>query len=170
VGETLDMLSIRKRPAGFTIIEVLIVLAIVAFILLLIFYVIPRARRESVNLQRKHAVDLTAASIEEYRSSHGNIPYTQATWDSFSSQYLQKVTDQFTLDFRVADTGHDFVPPLDTIAIQLGHYCNVYGDGDDISDPIAGVAHDTAQVKYVIWTILSTSSAKKLYCIDNRGK
>ncbi len=163
------MLKIRNRPQGFTIIEVLIVLVVIMFIMLLVFVIVPRSQKESRNFQRKNAVDLTASALEEYKSTHGNIPYTLSTWNAFRSDYLQTVTNNYATAWRDENQSHNYLPPLDTIAIELGHSCNTYGDGDDDSDPIAGEHHDTAKVKYVIWTLLETNSTKNLYCIDNRG-
>lgn len=163
-------MNTQKRPNGFTIIEVLIVLVIVAFIMLLVFFVVPRAQQQTRNHQRRHAVDQTVAALEEYKSNNGVIPYTLSGWNSFRNMYLQKVAADYTFAWRDENQSHNYMPPLDTIAMELGHSCNVYGDGDDPDDPIAGEHHDTAKVKYVVWTILESASAKKLYCIDNRGQ
>lgn len=164
------MPKIRNRPQGFTVIEVLIVLVVIAFMMLLVFVIVPRSQKESRNFQRKHAVDLTASALEEYKSNHGHIPYTLAAWNAFQAEYLQTVTENYSIAWRDENQSHDYMPPLDTIALELGHSCNTYGDGDVASDPIAGMHHDTAKVKYVIWTLLETNSSKNLYCIDNRGR
>jgi len=48
--------KIRKRTEGFTIIEVLIVLAIAGLILLIVFIAVPALQRNARNTQRKNDI------------------------------------------------------------------------------------------------------------------
>jgi len=59
-------------------------------------------------------------------------------------------------------------PPLDTVAIRYGHWCNRYGNGENPTDPIAGT--DANITMYVIWTRLEASNQQFTYCVDNYGK
>ena len=52
----LHMSNIKNRKDGFTIIEVLIVLAIAGLIMLIVFLAVPALQRNSRNTQRKNDV------------------------------------------------------------------------------------------------------------------
>jgi len=60
---------------GFTIIEVMIVLAIAGLILLIVFLAVPALQRNSRNTQRKNDVQALLGSLSEYASNNaGAIP------------------------------------------------------------------------------------------------
>lgn len=60
-----------KREEGFTIIEVLIVLAIAGLIILIVFLAIPALQRNSRNTQRKNDASALASAYSEYVNNHG---------------------------------------------------------------------------------------------------
>jgi prepilin-type N-terminal cleavage/methylation domain-containing protein len=157
-----------KRINGFTIIEVLIVLAIAGFILVIIFLVVPRLQENSRNHQRKHTVNYLAAQLREYANTNGGLyPETSADDLEFQEKFLGKgVTSIYVIEFGDLSGAHDYVPPLDTIKYEFGHWCNRYGDGDSPDDPIAGA--DVDKRAYVVWTQLEGNAL--IYCIDNHGK
>jgi prepilin-type N-terminal cleavage/methylation domain-containing protein len=65
----------QKRSEGFTIIEVLIVLAIAGLILLIVFLAVPALQRNSRNTQRNNDVAGVLGVINEYASNqNGNLP------------------------------------------------------------------------------------------------
>jgi prepilin-type N-terminal cleavage/methylation domain-containing protein len=69
--------NIKKRTEGFTIIEVLIVLAIAGLILLIVFLAVPALQRNSRNTQRKNDVSsVLGAFSEEINNNAGAIPAT----------------------------------------------------------------------------------------------
>ncbi len=69
----------KNRYGGFTIIEVLIVLAIAALILLVVFLAVPALQRSQRNSARKNDAARVAASVVEYTSNNGNaLPTTAA--------------------------------------------------------------------------------------------
>lgn len=60
---------------GFTIIEVLIVLAIAGLILLIVFLAVPSLQRNSRNTQRKNDVSAILSGISEYvNNNSGSLP------------------------------------------------------------------------------------------------
>lgn len=63
--------QLRKRKEGFTIIEVLIVLAIAGLILLVVFLAVPALQRNSRNTQRKSEVASIVGAINEYSNNNG---------------------------------------------------------------------------------------------------
>jgi prepilin-type N-terminal cleavage/methylation domain-containing protein len=73
------MLNKLKKPnnQGFTIIEVMIVLAIAGLILLIVFLAVPALQRNSRNTQRKNDVAGLLAAVSEFsNNNNGALPNT----------------------------------------------------------------------------------------------
>jgi prepilin-type N-terminal cleavage/methylation domain-containing protein len=67
--------KLSKRTQGFTIIEVLIVLAIASLILLAVFLAVPALQRNSHNTSRKQDVAAALGAITEFESNNnGAVP------------------------------------------------------------------------------------------------
>lgn len=68
-----------KRKEGFTIIEVLIVLAIAGLILLVVFLAVPALQRNADNTQRKSDVSASLSAVTEWSNNNGGkLPTTAA--------------------------------------------------------------------------------------------
>ena len=68
-----------SREEGFTIIEVLIVLAIAGLILMIVFLAVPALQRNSRNTQRKNDVQSLLGAISEYEdNNNGTLPTPSA--------------------------------------------------------------------------------------------
>ncbi|HEY1835619.1 MAG TPA: prepilin-type N-terminal cleavage/methylation domain-containing protein [Candidatus Saccharimonadales bacterium] len=63
--------KLNKREKGFTIIEVLIVLAIAALILLIVFLAVPALQRSARNTTIKNDASTLAGGFSEYESNNG---------------------------------------------------------------------------------------------------
>jgi len=71
--------KIKKDNKGFTIIEVLIVLAIAGLILLVVFLAVPALQRNSRNTQvRNAASSIAGAGAEFIANNNGKVPTTVA--------------------------------------------------------------------------------------------
>lgn len=71
--------KVKNQEKGFTIIEVLIVLAIAGLIMLVVFLAVPALQRNSRNTQRKADVQALLGAISEYQSNNnGSMPTTSA--------------------------------------------------------------------------------------------
>lgn len=69
----------KRNSEGFTIIEVMIVLAIAALILLIVLLAVPALQRGSRNTQRKNDVSALASAIGDFINNHnGTGPTSQA--------------------------------------------------------------------------------------------
>ena len=67
--------KIKKDNKGFTIIEVLIVLAIAGLILLVVFLAVPALQRNQRNTQLRNAVSTIAGGVNEYiANNNGALP------------------------------------------------------------------------------------------------
>lgn len=76
----------KKPQSGFTIIEVLIVLAIAGLIILLVFLAIPQLQRNSRNNQRKNDVTAILAAISHYELNNSGA-FPACGHDSLASCY-----------------------------------------------------------------------------------
>jgi prepilin-type N-terminal cleavage/methylation domain-containing protein len=67
--------SIKNKNKGFTIIEVMIVLAIAGLILLIVFLAVPALQRNARNTQRKTDASAIASAVNEYiDNNNGSLP------------------------------------------------------------------------------------------------
>lgn len=74
------MLSERK---GFTLIEIVIVLAIAALIMVIVFLAVQGAQRSRRDTQRRNAAGQVLAQMESFASNHaGAYPLTQAAFNT----------------------------------------------------------------------------------------
>lgn len=110
-----------KREEGFTIIEVLIVLAIAGLIILIVFLAVPALQRNSRNTQRKNDISALVGAIQEYSNNkNGSLPGSQTD--------LDKVVDNAKMGYYT-DSGRIFYNDGSTLPTVPGTIAN--GDGDD---------------------------------------
>lgn len=70
----------QKRDQGFTIIEVVLVLAIAALIMLMVFIALPALQRNQRDTQRKNDISRLQSAINNYKSSsRGALPPSTGT-------------------------------------------------------------------------------------------
>ena len=80
----------RQNKQGFTIIEVVLVLAIAALIFLMVFIALPALQRNQRDTQRKDDVGRLMTAVNNYQSNNrGKLPDDQAAWDDFKDTYLK---------------------------------------------------------------------------------
>ena len=73
------MKKLQNNKKGFTIIEVLIVLAIAGLIMLIVFLAVPALQRNSRNTQRKDDVAKIQGAVNEWSNNHnGQMPTSVA--------------------------------------------------------------------------------------------
>ena len=79
----------NKAGSGFTIIEVILVLAIAGLIFLMVFIALPALQRSQRNTQRRNDVALVLSQINDYQTSNGGlIPTKAAAFGTFLTNYL----------------------------------------------------------------------------------
>jgi prepilin-type N-terminal cleavage/methylation domain-containing protein len=181
---------VGKKQSGFTIIEVLVVLAIAALILLIVFLAIPKAQSNYRNYDRKHYVNFLHAQMIQYKTDTGKYPKTQNQACTFLSKYagengvtnvdclsgfgsdtfISAKAHGYTIAYFNNDVPHDYIPPVDEIDIALSHWCNVDPTrfNEDPSHPITNGnewPYDGLFTRFVIWTSLEHSTGT--YCVDD---
>ena len=85
--------QIKKQKTGFTIIEVVLVLAIAGLIFLMVFVALPALQRSQRDTQRRQDLSRAITAVQNYQTNNkGNIP----NFDSnFISGYLKVNGDTF---------------------------------------------------------------------------
>ncbi len=172
--------KLRKQTAGFTIIEVLIVLAIAGLILLIVFLAVPALQRNSRNTSRKNDVASILGAITEYTNNNsGQLPTDHLGASNmlanaklgFYKSGTATATTPLTTAIPLGDvnvmasntaitTGTPPVPPAaSTVYIRLGGKCNAAGN--DVGGSGAS-SRSTAAVYSV-----DTSSGTQSVCQDN---
>lgn len=95
----------KRSDSGFTIIEVVLVLAIGALIMLMVFIALPALQRGQRDTQRKDDVSRLQSSINSYKSANrGSVP---SDWPAFVNSHMKRAGDSFTdpsgSDYTIVD-------------------------------------------------------------------
>jgi prepilin-type N-terminal cleavage/methylation domain-containing protein len=82
----------NKLPQGFTIIEVMIVLAIAGLMLVVVLIAIPQLQRNQRNSARKATLARITSEISNYSgNNNGQIPDDATSLTSFQTRYLDSI-------------------------------------------------------------------------------
>lgn len=86
-----------KSKKGFTIIEVVLVLAIAGLIFLMVFIALPALQRSQRDTQRRDDMARFLSQLNQKQANNnGDVPAANKTaWDGFISDYLRVDTDKF---------------------------------------------------------------------------
>lgn len=92
-----------KNQSGFTIIEVLIVLAIAGLIMLIVFLAVPALQRNSRNTQRSNDAARVAGSINEcLANNNGNLAQCNNPGAAQLNSYMTMANNQQLVNFSTA--------------------------------------------------------------------
>lgn len=82
-------MNVQNKQKGFTIIEVVLVLAIAALIFLMIFIALPALQRGQRDTARKNDANAMASALGTYRSnSNGKLPDGTTEFSGFLTDYV----------------------------------------------------------------------------------
>src|SRR5690349_17412252 len=108
----------QKKSAGFTIIEVLIVLAIAGLILLIVFLAVPALQRNSRNTTAKNDAQNVLGGVSEYQgANNGKLPttITSASGDiTFGAGTSTKINIQGTTNVKAITADATYDPAAST--------------------------------------------------------
>lgn len=140
------MLKNTKSQKGFTIIEVLIVLAIAGLILLIVFLAVPALQRNSRNTQRKDDVSrVLGAAQEVINNNNGSIAgLTQANLNTAVGTYAYYTGASVSVAAGASANG----TTVDSVQVRTGATCAAPGAAN-FGDAIAGTTRQIA----IIYTI-----------------
>jgi len=86
-------MNIQRKEKGFTIIEVVLVLAIAGLIFLMVFLALPALQRNQRDTQRKSDMSRLTTALTNYTSANrGALP---TNWATFETNYLTVNGDAF---------------------------------------------------------------------------
>ena len=119
----------QKREQGFTIIEVLIVLAIAGLILLIVFLAVPALQRNSRNTQRKADVSRILGGMSEFASNNSGGLATawsanQLTGGAGTTPASANLGYYTAVSFKA---GAQAVIGSDTVQVVTGAQCGAAG-------------------------------------------
>ena len=123
------------KQKGFTIIEVVLVLAIAALIFLMVFIALPALNRNARDQSRKTVQGKVVSAIGTYATNHRNqqytnvtdlAPYLDVTQPGSAGNTLDNV-DGYTLEGATSFSAQDITQ--DKITLIKGSKCNTNGDG-----------------------------------------
>ena len=84
----------RKNQQGFTIIEVVLVLAIAGLIFLMVFVALPAFQRAQRNLRRKEDIDRFLSAIIDYQGNNrGRLPDDYDEYGIYINHYIDDEAD-----------------------------------------------------------------------------
>jgi len=149
-------MNVQKQDKGFTIIEVVLVLAIAALIFLMIFVALPALQRNQANGARKGDVGVIVSALGTYRTnSRGAAPATAADLEKYLDGGLARLE---LPEFRASGSGAvntDDASELDKSYVYLKSQCT-----DDQALPKPAGSRQQA----VIALIEITSGKYEAYC------
>lgn len=133
----------NRKQEGFTIIEVLIVLAIAGLILLIVFLAVPALQRNSRNTQRKNDVQSLLGAEQEYVNNNGGkLPASQANVDAV---YALAQFGYYNSGAPTYKNGAFVNPKDDKLYLAVSAKC---GSGASLGDAIAGTSSRQVAVLY----------------------
>ena len=109
----------NKNKKGFTIIEVVLVLAIAGLIFLMVFIALPALQRSQRNTQRADDMARIKTAINQYQANNGGrLPFStgdNATWAPDSNFIKRYIDSSCTTGVAPTSCGKEFKDPDGTI-------------------------------------------------------
>lgn len=144
--------KLQKSEKGFTIIEVLIVLAIAGLILLIVFLAVPALQRNSRNTQRKNDVQNVIGGVSEYVTNNNGalpadataLPIKTALYQSADIDYTKNTNQQAAIGTKVSGK----------LYVKTFAKCNTAGDdfaGTGASSRNIAALYEIEQSGSTVW-------------------
>lgn len=98
------------KNKGFTIIEVVLVLAIAGLIFLMVFIALPALQRNQRDTQRRDDASRFISQLSSFSTNNkGKVPSDDDALTSFKENYLKWTSDATTSEFNDPKTGEPYV-------------------------------------------------------------
>ncbi len=132
----------NRNKKGFTIIEVVLVLAIGGLIFLMVFVALPALQRSQRNTQRREDVDRVAAAIIDYQKHNsGKLPFHEC--GGYDKNFVPRYIDSscvFQKQFSGSQDGYT----TNTLG-QLYYDCTNNFTDPDGTTYVLGISHGASQ-------------------------
>ena len=162
---------------GFTIIEVVLVLAIAGLIFLMVFLAIGAAQRAQRDQQRKNQLGTLKSNIDNWRVNHkGNVIDTEAEAENlmmtyFGSQKDPSTGEPYEMEFYMSWSAHAdvVVPPVGGVAYIGAHICGSDAEANPSSPESLVTSAPGAEVHTATYyaIIMRLETADQAFCLDN---
>ncbi len=114
----------KQQATGFTIIEVVLVLAIAGLIFLMVFVALPALQRSQRDAQRKNDITRLKTALDSYKANNrGQLPWTKP-W-SYSDWETIEPTDSFMVSYMKSDKGEFKSPEGEDYDLHITSNANV---------------------------------------------
>jgi prepilin-type N-terminal cleavage/methylation domain-containing protein len=174
----------KRKASGFTIIEVMIVLAIAGLIMVIVFIAVPQLQRNQRDNARQNIANRVKAEIETYAGNNqGLYPFKNSCtgggatgeWCNFYTNYVGggkvKIVDPSTgADvFNASNTPVGWTSATAGVPTAAGGWAVIYGascNGEQVqkSGTYAGAAPATIRTFAVM---IGLDRNNTVYCVDN---
>ncbi len=150
------------KEKGFTIIEVVLVLAIAALIFLMVFIALPALQRSQRDTARKSDASSVAAAVTSYTSANrGSFPSTAqlATYVSPAAGKGEVSNNTTTITVYTTNVTGNKSPAAGLVAVYKGAKCNTVSNSN--ANLVAGTA-----AQFVVVTKLESGNGQ-YFCLDS---
>ena len=157
---------LKNKKYGFTIIEVVLVLAIAGLIFLMVFIALPALQRSQRNAGYKNNLSLVASAVQQYKSNNrGNLPPDSITVDTNNIRdapnhpfyrYVSDLPDGIQVKVITTTSGYTFKTGDGRVAGRIFVAKDVWCDTP--SGNFYGFRLDPAPGKVVVLTLLENSA------------
>lgn len=154
-----------EQRKGFTIIEVVLVLAIAGLIFLMVFIALPALQRGQRDTQRRSDASTFITQVNQYSTNNrGAVPKSQDDINAFLTSYMKQEADNAG-EFKDPKSGVNYSVRVDTAPTTtdtlttMGYYPGQRCNGESTT---AAGARSAA--------ILVRLEGSGTFCTDNQGK
>ncbi len=174
-----------KTKRGFTIIEVVLVLAIAGLIFMMVFLALPALQRSQRDRQRQNDMSRLVATITEYQSNNrGQVPATDK-WNDFKDSYLGgddgfsgpnneysintgKCTSGANATCSVTGNNTTTTPGDERVYIFYNAACGESTPSDDPTDAVTTASpNSTQELTRKLAVVIRMEGSGVLYCNTN---
>lgn len=139
----------KSKSEGFTIIEVLIVLAIAGLIMVVVFLAVPALQRNQRNNSRKTEANNIASAVSEVQGNKGGSPIVAGDLATIVGNV--KLNQYSAANISIA-ANTTTVPTTSTVQIIPGYTCNA-------TDPTATPTAAASTRAVAIWYAVESGSS-----------
>lgn len=156
----------KDNKKGFTIIEVVLVLAIAGLIFAMVFIALPALQRSQRDQSRKNDASTVAAAITNWNSANRNGGGT------FNEESLRKYVDKLdqydkSSELKVATPGASMSVASNEIKVMRGKKCPSSTPAPSADDPAnITLQNGSSRNAAVVVLLENNGSQKQLYCQD----
>ena len=155
----------NDNKKGFTIIEVVLVLAIAGLIFAMVFIALPALQRSQRDHSRENDASVVAAAITKWNSANRNS-------GTFNEESLRKYVDKLdqydkSSELKVATPGASMSVASNEIKVMRGKKCPSSTPAPSADDPAnITLQNGSSRNAAVVVLLENNGSQKQLYCQD----